>query len=100
MIRMVVSGLAAAALASAAMAQQLDTFGRQSTPNERNRGIGLRLDDRLAFLGQKLFFDAPYLEPAGQRVPVVMIRAMPLQSRVGLASPTADGTGGAMLPRC
>jgi cytochrome c peroxidase len=39
------------------MAQQLDTFGRQYTPNERNRGIGWKLDDRLAFLGQKLFFD-------------------------------------------
>jgi len=58
MMRTVVSGLATAALASVAIAQQVDTFGRQPTPSERNRGIGWRLDDRLAFLGQKLFFDA------------------------------------------
>jgi cytochrome c peroxidase len=57
MMRYVVSGLAAAAFASAAIAQS-DTFERQFMPSERNRGIGWRLDDRLAFLGQKLFFDA------------------------------------------
>jgi len=58
MMRYVVSGLAAAAFASAAMAQQPDPFGRQFIPSERNRGITWGLDDRLVFLGQKLFFDA------------------------------------------
>ena len=58
MMRYVVSGLAAAAFTSAAMAQPPDTFGRQFAPSERNHRIGWRLDDRLAFLGQKLFFDA------------------------------------------
>jgi cytochrome c peroxidase len=57
MMRHVVSGIVAAAVASAAMAQQPDTFGRQFPPSERNRAVGWRLDDRLAFLGQKLFFD-------------------------------------------
>jgi len=57
MIRHVVSGLAAAAFATVAMAQP-DPFGRPFVPSERNRGITLGLDDRLASLGQKLFFDA------------------------------------------
>jgi cytochrome c peroxidase len=56
MIRHVVSGLAAAAFATVAMAQP-DPFGRQFVPSVRNRGITLGLDDRLVFLGQKLFFD-------------------------------------------
>jgi len=58
MMRHVVSGLAAAAFASAALAQPPDPFGRKLVPGERNDGIGWRLDDRLAFLGRKLFFDA------------------------------------------
>ena len=53
-MRHVASVLLAAAVASAAMAQQPDTFRGQFTPSERNDG----LDDRLAFLGQKLFFDS------------------------------------------
>jgi cytochrome c peroxidase len=57
MMRRVVSGIVAAAVASAAVAQQPDTFGLQFPPSERNRAVGWRLDDRLAFLGQKLFFD-------------------------------------------
>jgi len=40
------------------MAQQPDPFGRQFIPSERNRGITWGPDDRLAFVGQKLFFDA------------------------------------------
>jgi cytochrome c peroxidase len=57
MMRHVVSGLAAAAFASTAMAQQPDPFGRQFMQSERNRGITWALDDRLVFLGQRLFFD-------------------------------------------
>src|SRR5262245_31899054 len=58
MMRHVVSGLAAAAFASAVMAQQPVPFGRQFIPSERNHGTAWAPDDRLAFLGQKLFFDA------------------------------------------
>jgi len=58
MMRHVASALAAAAFASAAMAQQPDPFGRQFVPSGPNREITRGLDDRLAFLGQKLFFDA------------------------------------------
>ena len=58
MMRHVVSALAAAAFASAAMAQQPDPFGRQFVPSGPNREITRGLDDRVAFLGQKLFFDA------------------------------------------
>jgi cytochrome c peroxidase len=58
MMRSVVTGLAAAMFASVALAQQPDTFGWQFGPSERNRGIAWRLDNRLALLGQKLFFDA------------------------------------------
>jgi cytochrome c peroxidase len=58
MMRYVVSGLAAAAFASAAIAQQPDAFGPQFIPREHNRGIGWRFENRLALLGQKLFFDA------------------------------------------
>jgi cytochrome c peroxidase len=58
MMRHVVSGLAAAAFTSAALAQPPDIFGRQFAPSERSHRAGWRLDDRLAFLGQKLFFDA------------------------------------------
>jgi cytochrome c peroxidase len=58
MMRHVVSSLAAAALASAAVAQQPDLVGRHVTPAERNEAIGWILDDRLIFLGQQLFFDA------------------------------------------
>jgi cytochrome c peroxidase len=54
-MRHVVSGLAAAAFASTAMAQQPDP--RQFMQSERNRGITWALDDRLAFLGRRLFFD-------------------------------------------
>jgi hypothetical protein len=50
-MRHVAGVLLAAAVASAAMAQQPRG---QFTPSERNNG----LDDRLAFLGQKLFFDS------------------------------------------
>jgi cytochrome c peroxidase len=35
-----------------------DPFRRQFILSERNRGITWALDDRLAFLGQRLFFDA------------------------------------------
>jgi cytochrome c peroxidase len=41
-----------------AMAQQPDVVGGRSTLAERNGPLGPRLDDRLVFLGQKLFFDA------------------------------------------
>ena len=58
MTRHVVSGLAAAAFASAAMAQEPKLFAPQFIPSEHNRAISFRVDDRLAFLGQKLFFDA------------------------------------------
>jgi cytochrome c peroxidase len=58
MMRHVVSGLAAAALVSAAVAQEPDIPGRQLAPAERRGPIGSRLDDQLVFLGQKLFFDA------------------------------------------
>src|SRR5215813_11893839 len=57
-MRHVVSGLAAAAFASAAMAQQPDPFGPQFKRSEHSRGMTWAPDDRLAFLGQKLFFDA------------------------------------------
>jgi cytochrome c peroxidase len=56
-MRHVVSGLAAAALASAALAQEPDIVGPQFPP-ERNGPIEWRIDDRLVLLGQKLFFDA------------------------------------------
>jgi len=58
MMRHLVSSLAAAVFTSAAMAQPPDLFGRQFTPSERNHGIGWKFDDRVAFLGQRLFFDA------------------------------------------
>src|SRR5262245_46430697 len=58
MMRYVVSGLAAAAFASAAIAQPPDAFGPQFIPSEHNRGIGWKFETRLALLGQKLFFDA------------------------------------------
>src|SRR5262245_15500260 len=57
-MRHVVSGLAAAALASAAMAQEPDIVRRQFAPAERKGPIEWRIDDRLVRLGQKLFFDA------------------------------------------
>jgi cytochrome c peroxidase len=57
MMRRVVSGLAAVAFASAAMAQQPDPVGRQFIQSERHRGVTWASDDRLAFLGQRLFFD-------------------------------------------
>ena len=58
MMRHVVGGLAAAAFASAAIAQEPALFAPQFISSERNRAMSFRLDDRLAFLGQKLFFDA------------------------------------------
>jgi cytochrome c peroxidase len=58
MMRYVASGLAAAVLASAAMAQEPDIFDRQFAPAERNGSIEWRPDDQLVLLGQKLFFDA------------------------------------------
>jgi cytochrome c peroxidase len=57
MMRHVVCGLAAATFASVATAQQLHPFGRPFIQSERHRGITWALDDRLAFLGQRLFFD-------------------------------------------
>ena len=58
MMRHVLGGLAAAAVASAALAQEPEPFAPQFIPSEHNRATSFRLDDRLAFLGQKLFFDA------------------------------------------
>jgi cytochrome c peroxidase len=58
MMRPVVSGLAAAALAFAAMAEEPDVFGRLFAPAERKGPIEGRPGDRLVLLGQKLFFDA------------------------------------------
>jgi len=57
-MRHVVSGLAAAAFASAAIAQEPKLFAPQFIPSEQNRAMGFGHDDRLAFLGQRLFFDA------------------------------------------
>src|SRR5262245_60801873 len=57
MMRHLVSSFAAAVFTSAAMAQPPDIFEPQFTPSERNHGIGSRFVDRLAILGQRLFFD-------------------------------------------
>jgi len=57
-MRHVVCGLAAAALASAAMAQPPDLFERHFGPPGRDGVSGFRPGERLALLGKTLFFDA------------------------------------------
>jgi cytochrome c peroxidase len=60
-MRHVVCGLAAAALASAAMAQPPDLFERHfgpPGPPGRDEVSAFRPDERLVLLGKKLFFDA------------------------------------------
>src|SRR5262245_64630565 len=101
MMRHVVSGLAAAALASAAIAQQPDPFGRQFIPSERNHGAAWAPDDRLALLGQKLFFDARLCGTGTTACASCHdIRASPSRNPGRSASLTTDDRGGAMLPRC
>jgi cytochrome c peroxidase len=57
MMRTIAAVLAAAAVASAALAQQFDIFGRPVAPAQHNPGIQWRTDNPLVLLGQKLFFD-------------------------------------------
>jgi cytochrome c peroxidase len=58
MMRRLLSGLAVVVFASVALAQEPYNFGRRFTFEEDDRETEWRLNDRLVFLGRKLFFDA------------------------------------------
>src|ERR1700730_19467615 len=58
MMRRLFTGLAVVAFASVALAQEPYGFGRQFALEESDRETEWRFNDRLVFLGRKLFFDA------------------------------------------